>query len=94
MMFAFMSCRADIKYIITLMSKYISNLSVFHYQRLKSIAKYLWTTKEWGIVLHRKGIQKDFPDTHVPEILNTNHNLPNYPTDKTDAKLVCFVDAA
>ena len=76
------------------MSKYGSNPSKFHYQCLKSIAKYLQTTDKWGIIFHRKGIQKDFPNTPVLKIPNTSYDLPNYPTDTTDAKLVCFVDAA
>ena len=94
-MFTWGSCRPDIGYAITLISKCGSNLaSVFHYQCLKSIARYLKTTKKWGIKFHQKGIQKDFPNTPAPEIPNTNHDLPQNPTDTTDAKLVCFVDAA
>ena len=94
MMFAYVSCRPDIGYAITLMSKYSSQPSEFHYSSLKSIAKYLRTTKEWGVIFHRKGIQKDFPHSTIPEIPLGKQKLPSYPTDTTDAKLVCFVDAA
>ena len=82
---AYVSCRPDIGYAITLMSKYGSNPLTFHYHCLKSIAKYLRTTKEWGIIFHWKGIQKEFPTTAIPEIPSSNHNLPQYPTDTTDA---------
>ena len=94
MMFAYVSCRLDIGYAITLMSKYSSHPSEFHYNSLKSIAKYLRTTKEWGIIFHRKGTQRDFPTTNIPEIPTGKQKLPTYPTDTTKAKLVCFVDAA
>ena len=93
MMFACVSCRPDIGCVITLMSKFRSNPSVFHHHCLKSIAKYLRATQEWGIIFHQKGIQKEFPNTPVPKIPSNNHNLPQYPTDTTDLKLVCFVDA-
>ena len=41
MMYAYVSCRPDIGYPITLMSKYASNPSANHYDKLKNIAKYL-----------------------------------------------------
>ena len=51
--------------------------------------------QEMGNHISPKGsTQEDFPNTTVPEIPNTNHDLPNYPTDTTDSKLVYFVDAA
>ena len=47
-----------------------------------------------GNHISRKGTQNKFPNTQVPEIPDTNQSLPQYPTDTTDAKLICFVDAA
>ena len=95
MMFAYISCRPDIGYAITLMSKYGSNPLSFHYHCLKSIAKYLCTTKEWGIIFHQKGIQENSPASAIPEIPSSSkQNLPQYPFDTTEDKLVCFVDAA
>ena len=44
MMFAYVSCQADIKYAITLMSVYSSKPSAFHYKCLKVIEKYPHTT--------------------------------------------------
>jgi hypothetical protein len=49
MMFAYVSCRPDIGYAVTLMSKYGSNPAPYHYSCLKNIARYLRTTRNWGI---------------------------------------------
>ena len=42
--YAYVSCRPDIGYPITLMSKYASNPSAYHYDKLKNVAKYLRST--------------------------------------------------
>jgi len=94
MMFAYVSCRPDVGYAITLMSKCGSNPSKFHYHCLKSIAKYLRTTKDWGIIYHRNGVREDLPDNPIPMIPTTEESLPMYPSDTTESKLICFVDAA
>ena len=94
MMFAYVSCRPDIGYAITLMSKYGSNPSKFHYNCLKSIAKYLRTTKHWGIIFHRKDVMDDLPDIPIPIMPKSDESLPNYPSDTTESMLICFVDAA
>ena len=94
MMFAYVSCRPDIGYAITLLSKYGSNPTAFHYNCLKSIAKYLRATKDWGIIYHRKGELNDLPDEPIPAIPLSEKPLPQYPSDTNEAKVICFVDAA
>ena len=49
MMYAYVTCRPDIGYAITTMSKFSTKPSKYHYELLKRIAKYLRETKEWGI---------------------------------------------
>ena len=44
MIYAYVTCRPDIGYAITLMSKFGSSPSPFHYKCLKDIARYLRTT--------------------------------------------------
>ena len=60
--YAYVSCRPDIGYPITLMSKYASNPSAYHYDKLKNIARYLCSTREWGIIFKRSA-----PRTELPE---------------------------
>ena len=61
MMYAYVSCRPDIGYPITLMSKYASNPSANHYDKLKNIAKYLRTTRDWGIIFKRSAPRTELP---------------------------------
>ena len=53
MMYAYVSCLPDIGYPITLMSKFASNPSTNHYDKLKNMARYLQTTRDWGIIFKR-----------------------------------------
>ena len=95
MMFAYVSCRPDIGYAITLMSKYGSNPSDYHYKCLKDVAKYLRTTKTWGIRFKRPStlLDKEFDEMHHDR-MDPQFKLPKYPEDITKDKLICFVDAA
>ena len=93
MMFAYVSCQADIRYAITLMSKNSLKPSAFHYKCLKGIAKYLQTTQHWGIKYKRPTPRLDLK-TGTIEPISLDSNLPPYPEDTAQGKLVCFVDAA
>ena len=94
MMFAYVSCRPDIGYAITLMSKYGSNPSQFHYSQLKNIAKYLRSTKHWGIKFSRSSPMNEFEPSTRPQIDYPDKDLPEYPEDPKQGKLICYVDAA
>ena len=94
MMYAYVSCRPDIGYPITLMSKYASNPEAYHYSCLKNIAKYLRTTKHWGIRYKRAVPRDDLPSCNDPEIFERDPKLPEYPEDIAQNKLIGFVDAA
>ena len=94
MMYAYVSCRPDIGYPITLMSKYASNPEAYHYTCLKNIAKYLRTTKHWGIKYKRSNLRMNLKPCTDPEIFEKDPKLPDYPEDITQSKLICFVDAA
>ena len=93
MMFAYVSCRPDIGYAITLMLKSGSNPTAFDYSCLKAIAKNLRATKDWGIIFHCNGELLDLPNIPIPATSTTDHKLPPYPTNTTNGKLICFVDA-
>ena len=60
-MYAYVSCRPDIGYPITLLSKYASSPSAYHYDKLTGIAKYLHTTRDWGIIFKRSAPRTELP---------------------------------
>ena len=48
-MYAYITCRPDIRYAITMLSKFSSAPTEYHYTLLKGVAIYLQNTIEWGI---------------------------------------------
>ena len=97
MMYAYVTCRPDIGYAITLLSKFGSCPSEYHYSCLKNIARYLRSTKHWGIRYSRSHASGDPELTPVDRnnmVMHGEENLPQYPADITQPKLICFVDAA
>ena len=49
LMYAYITCRPDIGYAVTTLSKLSSAPNEFHYKLLKGVAKYLCNIVEWGI---------------------------------------------
>ena len=49
LMFCYVTCRPDIGYAITTLSKFAKQPSEVHYLMLKNVAQYLRKTKTWGI---------------------------------------------
>ena len=96
MMYAYVTCRPDIGYAITLLSKFSSSPAEYHYACLKNIARYLRATKTWGI-RYARPCQNDDLELNPPELLDgpdINSSLPEYPEDIREGKLIGFVDAA
>ena len=94
LMYAYITCRPDIGYAVTTLSKFSTSPSAYHYKLLKGVAKYLRSTISWGIRFHRKealiyeGLQAvecyTIPDDNgFGEQCNINQ-----------MKLIGFVDAA
>ena len=52
LMYSFITCQPDIKYVVTTLSKFSSAPSAFHYKILKGVAKYLHSIIDWGIWFH------------------------------------------
>ena len=48
-MYAYMTCRIDIGYAVTTLSKFSSTPSIYHYKLLKCLAQYLYATADWEI---------------------------------------------
>ena len=93
LMFCYISCRCDIGYAITLLSKFSTCPSKYHYHCLKGVARYLRTTSDWGIRFKRKGKRTDL-ESGTFEDLSKDKDLPEYPEDSSQSKLICYVDAA
>ena len=49
LMYVYITCRPDIDYSITTLSKFSRASAEYHYKLLQMIAKYLQVTAQWGI---------------------------------------------
>lgn len=89
-MYTYITCRPDIGYALTILSKFTSSPSPFHYSMLKRLAKYLRSTIDWGIRYKRPKLL-----SHLPEgkryVLDINEDNP-FPVDINEPILKCFVD--
>ena len=93
LMYAYVTCRPDIGYAITTLSKFSTAPSAFHYAMLKGVAKYLRRTINWGIIYRKTKPDYDLPPSTVIPIPEDS-NLPDFPYPARSDQLVCFVDAA
>ena len=48
-MYSYMTCRLDIGYAVTTLSKFSSTPLMYHYKLLKCLAQYLYATADWEI---------------------------------------------
>ena len=67
LLYAYVTCRPDIGYAVTTLSKFSSAPAKIHYSLLKNIAKYLRRTIDWGIVYHKTVPNDNLPASpHIP----------------------------
>lgn len=92
LLYAYVTCRPDIGYVITL-SKFANCPSAFHFKCLHSVAKYLRCTISWGIHFHRDGRIDSFLPCTVPAI-PIDSSLPQFPALQPGFQLTGFIDAA
>ena len=93
LLYAYVTCRPDIGYAVTMLSKFSMAPAHIHYQQLKNVAHYLCQTIDWGIVYHKTVPTASLPASqHVP--LASESNLPPFPSPSTPDQLLCFVNAA
>ena len=57
-MYVYLTCRPDIGYVITTLSKFSLKPSYFHHKLLPGVAKYLWSTIIWGIRFNQPSPQR------------------------------------
>ena len=95
-MYAYTSCRPDIGYAVTVLSKFTTCPSKIHYQYLRRVALYLKHTKTWGIMFHRES-----PSNHTDlqandeevDIISLPTNFLSFPDYPKGTNHDCYVDA-
>ena len=93
LLYAYVTCRPDIGYAITTLSKFSVAPADVHYRLLKGVAKYLRRTINWGIIYRRTKLDASLPaSTTVP--LPPDEDLPTFPGPTSPDQLIGFVDAA
>ena len=97
-MFVYVTCRPNIGYAVTTLSKFSTCPTKLHYKYLRGIVTYLQHTKNWGIRYHRTCPAKDYhhdlphgnfddPPPPLPD------DFPPFP-EANPEELTCYVDAA
>ena len=76
MMYAYITCRPDIGYAVTTLSKFSSTPSSFHSVMFKNIAKYLRSTINWGIWFRRPKSLSHLDDGNVYTFNDSEQNFP------------------
>ena len=93
-MYAYVTCRLDIGYAITTLSKFSSCPAKIHYHALKNVTRYLRRTKHWGIKFKRPTLLEDLPTFELENPSPLDSSLGTFDVDIEEYKLNCFVDAA
>ena len=94
MMYSYVTCRPDIEYDITTMSKFSTKPSKNYYELLKGIAKYLQEIKDWGIKFTQSVVRNDLAHATLKSDIFSDESLSPFPVDINQPKLIAFVDAA
>ena len=93
LLYAYVTCRPDIGYAITTLSKFSTCPTKFHYTQLKNVARYLRRTIDWGIIYTKTTPNEFLPASRHPQ-LELPADLPSFPQPSYPLQLQCFVDAA
>ena len=101
------TCRPDIGYAVTALSKFSPSPSAYHYKLFQSIAQYLKSTIDWGICFKRPSPmiteESQYEENQEKGGVSraTSYSIPNDPTltssfevDIDAPEIHCFVDAA
>ena len=78
MMCLYVTCRPDIGYTITTMSKFSTKSSKYQYELFKGIIKYLRETKDWGIKFIQSAVQNDLAPATLNFDVVPDENLPPF----------------
>jgi Reverse transcriptase (RNA-dependent DNA polymerase) len=96
LMYAHVTCRMDIGYVLTKLAQFSQYPAAIHYSCLRRICIYLRHTKDWGIMFWRPKPMPCFPSGMLQpaELTDKDKELPIFPESQTSNQLVGYVDAA
>jgi hypothetical protein len=92
LLYAYVTCRPDIGYAVTTLSKFATCPAPIHYTYLRGVAKYLRRTIHWKIRYNRSCPDMTFPIDTMTQ-LDHDPSLPSLP-ENSSTQLICYVDAA
>jgi KUP system potassium uptake protein len=92
LIYAYVVCRLDIGYAVTLLSRFANSPCKEHYIALKTVCKYLRATADWGILYWRTSPNDTLPDVPCAQP-SLDPSLPSFPMS-APLELTGFVDAA
>jgi hypothetical protein len=93
LIYAYVVCRLDIGYAITLLARFSAAPAKIHYQALRRVAIYLRHTADWSLIYWRPKPCLAFePGSHTA--LPSDPSLPRFPSASSPLELTGFVDAS
>ena len=92
-MYAYVTCRPDIGYHVTTLSKFSTAPAAIHYTMLKNFARYLRRTRSWGLIYRRPSPHPSLPPPST-QLVPGPSDLPDFPIPDKPGQLLGFVDAA
>ena len=74
LIYAMITCRPDISYAVIKLSQYSTRPALVHFNAVKQIYKYLWQTKDRGIIYWRQKERHDLPAHPIPTLPKDNYD--------------------
>ena len=74
LIYAMITCRPDIAYAVIKLSQYSTRPAPLHFDAVKQVYKYLWQTRDKGIIYWRNNARDDLPDHPLPTIGNDDYD--------------------
>jgi hypothetical protein len=68
LMYVYVVCQLDIGFAVTILSRFSGAPALAHYQALKTMCKYLQSTKSWGIHYWHPSHHNDLPKVYPPDV--------------------------
>jgi hypothetical protein len=94
LMYAYVTCRLDVGYVLTKLSQFSQHPAEIHYQCLRRIYYYLCDTKDWGIIYWRPTPITTLPSGCITPISVDDSSLAPFPESTSSGQLIGYVDAA
>lgn len=70
LIYAMITCRPDMSYSVIKLSQYSMRPAPIYFEAVKQIYKYLWQTRDKGIIYWRSKPRQDLPEHPLPQVDN------------------------